>query len=316
MKLTDEQKQLYSIWKKLINMSASEIEKFLDSDEGKAAGLSRQEARTAGAGGKKIKSGRDSARAIIRMLETKKEDWTENDWAWAKRQVSFLKRMLGVKAPLMKDDKKTRKTLALMVWGHNPLKESVDEILNIIEDIEMTFEEELELFEAEEEIESKREIIPTDREIMWQKFVELTNVTAADLRSFLKSEAAKDVGWTKAEAEKESVNGQNYGQKEGELIAGILSKTSKFRNGTKAPDNLSDAEWNSIGRMCRFVSRFRVLPGDLKDSEGKPTPKYLAMYMRGHDASKYKKSVPSTQEIKKELKDKLNESYRIANWLL
>ena len=83
MKLTDEQKQLYSIWKKLINMSASELEKFLDSDDGKIAGLSREEARTAGAGGKKIKSGRDSARAIIRMLETKKEDWTENDWSWA-----------------------------------------------------------------------------------------------------------------------------------------------------------------------------------------------------------------------------------------
>ena len=314
MKLTDEQKQLYSIWKKLINMSASEIEKFLDSDEGKAAGLSRQEARTAGAGGKKIKSGRDSARAIIRMLETKKEDWTENDWAWAKRQVSFLKRMLGVKAPLMKDDKKTRKTLALMVWGHNPLKESVDEILNIIEDIEMTFEEELELFEAEEEIESKREIIPTDREIMFRKFMEMVNMSAAELQKFINSSESDNVGWTPEEAKKESVSG-NYGMKDAKIILGILRKGSKYKN-SGFPE-LTDDEWQTIGRSVRYISRVKNNIGDNKDADGNLTPKAKSLMLRAFDPIKAgSKKLPSTQEIKKELKDKLNEAYRIADWLL
>jgi len=116
---------LYGDWKKLINMSGKEIQSFLDSEEGKEAGLSRKEAGKAGADGGKITSGRDSARAIIRMLDTPKEDWTANDWKWASKQVSFISRMQGVKGG-MRDEKgrPTRKLLALKVWGHNPERKS------------------------------------------------------------------------------------------------------------------------------------------------------------------------------------------------
>lgn len=113
----DKLDDLYKEWQKLINMSSNEIQKFLDSDEGKEAGLSQKEAKG------KIKRGRDSGRAIIRMLGRKKSEWTDNDWEWAKRQVNFINRMLGNKGKL-RDEKgnRTRKTTSLMIWGHNPEK--------------------------------------------------------------------------------------------------------------------------------------------------------------------------------------------------
>jgi hypothetical protein len=120
-KAKEEQDALYKEWEKLVNMGPKELESFIDSDEGEEAGLSRKEASKAGAKGGKIKSGRDSARAIVRMLQTKKKDWTPNDWEWARRQVNFITRMKGAQGP-MRDEKgrPTRKLLALKIWGHNP----------------------------------------------------------------------------------------------------------------------------------------------------------------------------------------------------
>jgi hypothetical protein len=108
----------YKKWKALINMSAKEIQSFLDSEEGKVAGLSKKEASAHG-----IKRGRDSAKAIIRMLNTPVDKWSKNDWDWAGRQISFISRMKGNDGPLRdKDGKQTRKLLSLKVWGHNPEK--------------------------------------------------------------------------------------------------------------------------------------------------------------------------------------------------
>ena len=121
--IDDEKRSLYKEWRKLVNMSGKEIQSFLDSEDGEEAGLSRKEAGKAGAGGKKITSGRDSARAIIRMLGTPMTKWTANDWKWAGKQVNFISRMKGAKGG-MRDEKgrPTRKLLALKVWGHNPEK--------------------------------------------------------------------------------------------------------------------------------------------------------------------------------------------------
>ena len=122
----DEEKErdsLYKEWSKLVNMGPKELNDFIDSEEGKEAGLSRKESGKAGASGGKIKSGRDSARAIVRMLQRKKDSWKDNDWEWAKRQINFINRMKGAKGPMREPDgKATRKLLALKIWGHDPEK--------------------------------------------------------------------------------------------------------------------------------------------------------------------------------------------------
>jgi len=124
-KTEEEKSALYKEWEKLVNMSGKEIDAFLDSEEGQEAGLSRKEAGSAGAGGEKITSGRDSARAIIRMLDRPMKDWNDNDWEWAGKQVNFINRMKGAKGPMRDENgKPTRKLLALKVWGYNPEKKS------------------------------------------------------------------------------------------------------------------------------------------------------------------------------------------------
>jgi hypothetical protein len=117
-KITDDKKETYKKWKGLVNMSSSELNKFLDSEEGKVAGLSRKKANELG-----IDYGRESARWILRMKDTPYSEWTPNMWRWAKKQISFISRMSGNKGKLFDENgKRTRKYLSLLVWGNNPLK--------------------------------------------------------------------------------------------------------------------------------------------------------------------------------------------------
>ena len=108
--------ETYKKWRHLVNMSASELERFRDSEEGQKAGLTASQARAQGIG-----SGRESARWIIKMKRTPKSEWTDEMWRWAGRQVSFISRMSGNEGPLYDEKgRKTRKHLSLLIWGHNP----------------------------------------------------------------------------------------------------------------------------------------------------------------------------------------------------
>jgi hypothetical protein len=106
----------YSEWKGLVNMSKSELEKFYNSVEGKKAGLTTSQAKEQG-----IDSGRESARWIIKMKDIPYKEWTSDMWRWAKKQINFIKRELGMRGSLYNDKgEKTRKHTALLIWGHNP----------------------------------------------------------------------------------------------------------------------------------------------------------------------------------------------------
>lgn len=113
-------KEKYKRWKELINMPTSMLKKFLETDDGKDAGLSRKEASKLGIG-----TGRDSARAILRMRDKPLSEWSDDDIRWMGRQISFVSRMTGNDGPLYKKDsdgKKipTRKLTSLLVWGNIP----------------------------------------------------------------------------------------------------------------------------------------------------------------------------------------------------
>ena len=112
--------ELLSQWRSLVNVTAGELRRFL-AEYGDEAGLSRAEAAAQG-----VRSGRDSARALLRMLERPAEQWSPSDWEWARRQVGFLRRMRGVRGPLRDaEGRPTRKLLALLLWGHNPEKKTM-----------------------------------------------------------------------------------------------------------------------------------------------------------------------------------------------
>jgi hypothetical protein len=121
---TREDKELYERWRSLVNMTEAQLRRFLQSKEGKEAGLSRAEASKQG-----IRSGQDSARAILRMIPNSKTlqqaygHWSKADWEWAKRQVSFISRMRGNAGPLYDEQgRPTRKLTSLLLWGHDPRK--------------------------------------------------------------------------------------------------------------------------------------------------------------------------------------------------
>lgn len=114
-------KETYDKWKSLVNMTYSELKKFYESEEGKVAGLTTKQAKELD-----IKSGRESAKWIMKMKQTNVSDWTPKMWEWAKRQISFISRMSGTKWPLYDEDgNKTRKHTSLLIWGHNPEKANV-----------------------------------------------------------------------------------------------------------------------------------------------------------------------------------------------
>jgi hypothetical protein len=114
----ENKKEVYDEWKSLVNMSSSELKSFLQTEDGKEAGLSKSEASQLGIG-----SGQESASWILKMKEVPYTQWSNEMWSWAKRQISFIKRMSGNKGDLY-DDKgnKTRKHTSLLIWGHNPEK--------------------------------------------------------------------------------------------------------------------------------------------------------------------------------------------------
>jgi hypothetical protein len=108
--------ETYSEWERLVNMTKSELQDFYNSKEGKQAGLSSHEAKELG-----IDSGRTSARWIMKMKDIPYKKWNDKMWMWAKKQISFIKRMSGMRGDLY-DEKgtKTPKHTSLLIWGHNP----------------------------------------------------------------------------------------------------------------------------------------------------------------------------------------------------
>jgi hypothetical protein len=120
--------EVWKKWRSLINMSASEIQKFIDSEDGKDAGMKQSEADKAG-----IDSGRESARMLIKMIpiggsySSAEKNWSPSMWFWARKQNSFNSRMRGARKrikgnPFEKDGEMTRWLKSLLIWGHDPRK--------------------------------------------------------------------------------------------------------------------------------------------------------------------------------------------------
>lgn len=130
----------FTAWVELVNMKNKELIAFLDSEPwGKKAGINKAKAKQDG-----ISRGRFSASRILIMrkklgltgpkdyikagpiiirnyYELAQKKWTEADWEWCKKQVSFNSRARGQSGPYTDSKgRPTRKLTALWVWGHDP----------------------------------------------------------------------------------------------------------------------------------------------------------------------------------------------------
>ena len=102
--------EVWADWKKAVNMSASTLEKWLDTEESKAVGQKD--------GGESV--GHASGRRIVKLLGTKKEDLGDDDAAHMKKVVGYVHRHLAQR-PSKEDIESSKWRYSLMNWGHDPL---------------------------------------------------------------------------------------------------------------------------------------------------------------------------------------------------
>ena len=110
---TTQRDEAYAEFKDAVNMTASQLEKWLSSDESKEVG------QKSGGGGES--TGHASGRRIVDLLGTRKADLTDSDVAHMRKVSGYEKRHLEQR-PSKEDVETSRWRYSLMNWGHDPLK--------------------------------------------------------------------------------------------------------------------------------------------------------------------------------------------------
>ena len=111
MRDEEDRKEVKQAFESLVNMSASEIEKWLDSDESKSVGQKTSDNAES--------TGHQSGRHIIRILAMKEADLSEDDYSHMHKVVSYIKRHLAQKPG---ESENSNWEYSLKNWGHNPNK--------------------------------------------------------------------------------------------------------------------------------------------------------------------------------------------------
>lgn len=102
--------EVWKDWKDAVNMTATELEKWLDTDESTSVGQKED-------GGES--TGHRSGRRIIEILRTKKADLQDDDVAHMHKVVGYVHRHLAQRPD--GDVSATPWRYSLMNWGHDPL---------------------------------------------------------------------------------------------------------------------------------------------------------------------------------------------------
>lgn len=106
----EERDQTRKDFEDAVTMTASELEKWLGSDESKEVGDKQSGEST----------GHASGRRIVTLLKTKRDDLTDADYAHMRKVVGYVHRHLAQKPS--GDIEHSRWRYSLMNWGHDPAK--------------------------------------------------------------------------------------------------------------------------------------------------------------------------------------------------
>ena len=104
--------EVWDDWKEAVNMTASELEKWLGTDESRAVGQK--------SGGSGESTGHESGGRIVEILRTNKGDLSDDDVAHMRKVVGYVHRHLAQRPS--GDVTDTRWRYSLMNWGHDPLR--------------------------------------------------------------------------------------------------------------------------------------------------------------------------------------------------
>jgi Protein of unknown function (DUF3140) len=109
-----EREQLRRAFAAAVNMSASELEKWLRTPSSHAVGWK-------GPGGALRESvGHESGRRIVQILRKRNDELTAGDYAHMRKVIGFVRRH---SAQRPQNIYTSRWRYSLMNWGHDPLKE-------------------------------------------------------------------------------------------------------------------------------------------------------------------------------------------------
>ncbi|EHR61159.1 DUF3140 domain-containing protein [Saccharomonospora cyanea] len=104
--------EVWDDWNDAVNMTARELEDWLDTPESRGVG-------DKSSGGES--TGHESGRRIVALLRAKKSELGEDDAAHMRKVVSYVHRHLAQRPDGDVSDTPWR--YSLMNWGHDPLKD-------------------------------------------------------------------------------------------------------------------------------------------------------------------------------------------------
>ena len=109
----DDQDTVRREFGEAVNMTASELEEWLATDESQSVGQK--------SGGSGESTGHESGRRIVELLRAGEGDLTDDDHAHMRKVTGYVKRHLA-QEPAKEDVETSRWRYSLMNWGHDPLK--------------------------------------------------------------------------------------------------------------------------------------------------------------------------------------------------
>lgn len=109
----DERQQIARDFREAVNMTAAEIERWLDTDDSKAVGFKEKD------GGESV--GHASGRRIVAIRRAKVSDLEDDDYAHMRKVVGYVHRHTAQRPQGDVSDTPWRHSL--MNWGHDPLKD-------------------------------------------------------------------------------------------------------------------------------------------------------------------------------------------------
>jgi len=106
----EQTKEIYAEFNKLVNMSASKLDKWLETEESKSVGWDSGDGESIG---------HKSGERIVKILDKKKDDLSNSDYEHMQKVNGYIKRHLAQKPK--GDDSETNWNYSLKNWGHDYL---------------------------------------------------------------------------------------------------------------------------------------------------------------------------------------------------
>ena len=111
---TDDHDAIRREFDQAVNMTATELEGWLETEQSRSVGQQRSD-------GSGESTGHASGRRIVQLLRARADDLTDDDYAHMRTVHGYVRRHLA-QEPAKEDVQTSRWRYSLMNWGHHPLK--------------------------------------------------------------------------------------------------------------------------------------------------------------------------------------------------